>query len=99
MLLPKGQHEVQPYQPNPDEHDTSWRDPAWGEYKQRDCVLDMPVMVSMESEFLFSGAGRKCVQGARVTALVQAGHCNCRHVAAAMLCWQVDSADVGAAAA
>lgn len=46
VLLPGGELQVQPFQENPDEQDSSWWDPAWGDYKQRSCVLGMPIMVS-----------------------------------------------------
>lgn len=46
MLLPGGEAQVQPFQENPEEQDSSWWDPAWGDYKQRGCVLGMPIMVS-----------------------------------------------------
>jgi hypothetical protein len=45
VLLPGGQLQVKPYQHNPEAHDNSWQDPAWGQYRQRGCVLDMPIMV------------------------------------------------------
>jgi hypothetical protein len=44
-VLPGGKLEVKPYQQSPEEDDSSWQDPAWGAYKQRGCVLDMPIMV------------------------------------------------------
>jgi hypothetical protein len=43
VALPGGKVRVEPYQ-DPEE-DTSWRDPAWGEYKQRGSVMGMPIMV------------------------------------------------------
>jgi hypothetical protein len=45
VLLPGGQLQVEPYQHNPEAYDTSWQSPAWGQYRQRGCVLDMPIMV------------------------------------------------------
>jgi hypothetical protein len=44
-VKPGGQLQVQPY-PDEDESDTSWQDPAWGQYKQQGTVLGMPIMVS-----------------------------------------------------
>jgi hypothetical protein len=48
---------VQPY-PAEDEIDSSWQDPAWGQYKQRGTVLGMPIMVSCCLQLLSIVLGR-----------------------------------------
>lgn len=44
VLLPKGKLQVKPYQHAADDDDSSWQDPAWGQYEQRGSVLGMPIM-------------------------------------------------------
>lgn len=68
MLLPGGELQVRPFLDNPEEQDSSWRDPAWGDYKQRGCVLGMLIMVSGDcdcgtAEGFISGWCQQCAEG------------------------------------